>query len=286
MFQINWKWKAFLYKIFSIFKLRKTLYFVQKRITKRSKVDIKQINIAWTHHAESIENNNINNILEVGAGKSLEQNIYISYKFNNLIEQTAIDIDKMLDLDLVNQASQQIANVLKQENKGEVKDLEQLKNVYNINYIAPYSLKNFKDKNKKFDMCISTTALEHFSINDLNDYLNDLKTILKKNGFISAGIDYSDHYSHTDKNISNLNFLGYSKKEWEKYNSLSLYQNRLRHQDYKKIFKSSGYEIKNIIMGKILKAPAKISNEFDLNNEETFIDWAYFLITLQNEKNT
>ena len=61
--------------------------------------------------------NNIINILEVGAGKSLEQNIYIAYKFNSSIAQTAIDIDKMLDLELENQASQQIDNILKQKNK-------------------------------------------------------------------------------------------------------------------------------------------------------------------------
>ena len=279
MFQINWKWKAFLYKIFSIFRLKKVLYFIQKQITKRSKVDIKQIHTSWVHHSESIKKNNIINILEVGAGKSLEQNIYISYKFNSLVAQTAIDIDKMLDLELVNQASQQIANILNQKNKGKIENLDQLKKLYNIDYIAPYNLKDFKNENKKFDMCISTAALEHFSINDLNDYLNDLKTILKKGGFISAGIDYSDHYSHTDRTISGLNFLSYSNKEWEKYNSSSLYQNRLRHQDYKKIFETNGYKIKKTFLGNSIEPPLNISYEFDINNKETFIGWAYFLIS-------
>ena len=28
-------------------------------------------------------------------------------------------------------------------------------------------------------------------------------------------IDYSDHYAHTDKNISLLNYLKYDSKRWE-----------------------------------------------------------------------
>ena len=99
---------------------------------------------------------------------------------------------------------------------------------------------------------------------------------------MSSNIDYSDHYSHTDKNISGLNYLSYSEKEWKKYNNLYLFQNRLRHQDYKKIFKYSGYKIKNILLGNSLKPPSKISNDFDVYNEETFISCAYFLIEINN----
>ena len=57
--------------------------------------------------------NKAKNILEISAGKSLEQNIYNSYRFNNSIDQTGIDINKMIDLDYVNQASEQIAEILK-----------------------------------------------------------------------------------------------------------------------------------------------------------------------------
>ena len=120
MFQINWKLKALLYKIFGIFQLKTFFYLIQKHITKRSKVEINEINKSWIHHANSIEKNNIKNLLEVGAGKSLEQNIYISYKFNNLVDQTAIDINQMIDFELLNQASDQISKILGEKNKGRV----------------------------------------------------------------------------------------------------------------------------------------------------------------------
>jgi len=282
MFQINWKLKALLYKIFGIFRAKKFFYFIQKYITKRSKVEILEIKKAWRFHANSIEKNNIKNLLEVGAGKSLEQNIFFSYKFNNLIEQTVIDINIMIDLDLVNCASSQISKILKLENKGTIKNLKQLKDIYNINYKAPFKLKNLKENVHKFDICVSTTALEHFTTTEIKDYLVDLKKILTNDGLVSSAIDYSDHYSHTDKNISNLNYLSFSETEWQKYNNLYLFQNRMRHQDYKKIFESNGYIIKDVILGRTLQRPEKISENFDAGNEETFVGGGYFLIKSNN----
>ena len=276
MFQINWKLKAILYKLFSLLKLKKTFYFIQKYITKRSRINITEINKLWVFHSDAIEDSKSKKILEVGAGKSLEQNIYLSYKFGSIINQTAIDINNMLDFKLFNDASAQIANLLKLKNKGDIKNISDLKTRYNITYIAPFKISELNIE-EKFDICISTTALEHFSILDLQNYLLDLKKVLNDNGLISSLIDYSDHYSHTDKNINTLNFLSYSKKEWEKYNNSYLYQNRLRHQDYKKLFIDQGYKIVKIIKGNVTSPNKKISNEFDITNDETFLNWAYFL---------
>jgi hypothetical protein len=276
MFQINWKLKAILYKLFSLLKLKKTFYFIQKHVTKRSRINITEINKLWVFHSDAIEDSKSKKILEVGAGKSLEQNIYLSYKFGSIINQTAIDINNMLDFKLFNDASAQIANLLKLKNKGDIKNISDLKTRYNITYIAPFKISELNIE-EKFDICISTTALEHFSILDLQNYLLDLKKVLNDNGLISSLIDYSDHYSHTDKNINTLNFLSYSKKEWEKYNNSYLYQNRLRHQDYKKLFIDQGYKIVKIIKGNVTSPNKKISNEFDITNDETFLNWAYFL---------
>jgi hypothetical protein len=276
MFQINWKLKAILYKLFGFFKLKKIFYLIQKHITKRSKINITEINKFWVFHANAIEENCLKKILEVGSGKSLEQNIYLSYKFDSKINQTAIDINNMLDFKLFNDASTQIASLLKLKNKGEVKNISDLKVKYNINYKAPFKVKEFNN-DEKFDICISTTALEHFDILDLQNFLLDLKNVLNDNGYISSLIDYSDHYSHTDRNIGALNFLSYSKKDWEKYNNYYLYQNRLRHQDYKKLFVTNGYEIIKIVKGDVLDPPKKISGCFDICNDETFLEGAYFL---------
>ena len=278
MFQINWKTKSLLYNIFGFLKLKKAFYFSQKYITKRSKVNIKEINKIWKYHADSINACSISNLLEVGAGKSLEQNIYFSYLYENKIEQTVIDINKMIDFELINTASIQISRIMQKIYKGEVKSIKDLKIKYNINYRAPIKTVDLKSEHFKYDFCVSSTALEHFTSDDLDEHFNDLKSLIKINGYISSVIDYSDHYSHTDKNISPLNFLQYSDLEWEKYNNLFLYQNRLRHRHYLELFKKFNFLISKEIKGNSINPPANLNSKYNYSEKDNFILWGYFLI--------
>ena len=278
MFQINWKLKAFLYKVFQSLRLKKSLYFIQKYITRRSKINIRKIDPQWKRHESSIRKNNCINLLEIGAGKSLDQNIYFSYIFNNQLKQTAIDINRMIDFNLFNDASLVISNLLNLDFKGKVTNQEEVLNKYNIQYLAPQKLSDLPEK--KFDICVSTTTLEHFSLQNLNDFLLDVKKILKDDGLISSVIDYSDHYSHTDKNINSLNFLKFDESDWVKYNNSYLYQNRLRHQDYRKLFNDFNYKIKIEHKGNSTKKFQNISKKFDVNNDETFLCWGYYLLSI------
>ena len=84
-------------------------------------------------------------------------------------------------------------------------------------------------------------SIERYEIFLIGTLFKDLGIVLKKSGYISARIDYSDHYSHTDRNISELNFLKYSEKQWQNYNNTYLYQNRLRHDDYVKLLNNSSF---------------------------------------------
>ena len=93
-----------------------TLYFIQKYVTKRSNVNIEQSVRLWKLHSENIKEHQIKTALEIGAGKSLEQNIFFSYFFNNGLEQTVVDVKKMIDFDLVNEASKQISKLLNVQN--------------------------------------------------------------------------------------------------------------------------------------------------------------------------
>ena len=58
-----------------------------------------------------------------------------------------------------------------------------------------------------------------------------------------------------------------------------LFQNRLRHQDYRKIFENYKFKIFEI-PGNYGKCPERISNKFDIDNKETFMLWGYFLLKL------
>lgn len=279
MFQINWKVKSLLYKIFSLFKLYKFLFFVQKRITKRTNINFQHHLYYWDYHYKYLKENNSKKIIEIGAGKSLAQNIYLSYKFDRKIEQTLIDVTNMFDLDLFNNANDQISKILKVDRFPSANSINDLKKKYNLNYLAPMNLKNVEESNLQFDACISSSTLEHLPTVELEENFYLLKKIIKKDGIILAAIDYSDHYSHTDKAIENLNFLQFNENEWRKYNSPMLFQNRLRHQDYRKIFKQAGYKVFEI-KGNYGNYPKIVSNNFNTNNEETLMLWGYFLLRI------
>ena len=282
MFQINWKLKSILYRIFSYLKLNLLFYLIQKHITKTSRINLEKVNDIWKFHVNVIKKHNLQALLEIGAGKSLEQNIYLAYLFNNEVKQTVIDVTKMVDLNLFNEANKQISKILSTKKKEEVKTIKDLENFYNIRYLAPFKLDQFLESNEKFDICISTNTLEHIPEKDLNNIFFTLKKIISENKFVSSIIDYSDHYSHTDKNISKLNFLKYSDHSWQKYNNPYLYQNRLRHQDYEKIFIDNKFKITKVFKGDMLKKTGEINNKFDKDNEDTYLSWAHYLI--ENQK--
>ena len=137
MFRIDWKIKVFIYKILVFLKINKILYFIQKRITKRSLVSISEIYHYWEYHVKNINSFNSVNILEFGAGKSLEQNIYLSYKFEDKINQTIIDIDNMIDVDLFNQANHQISKILNKPKKIKFIKLKICKAILKLNTWLP-----------------------------------------------------------------------------------------------------------------------------------------------------
>ena len=280
-FSINWKVKSFIYKIIFFFKVQNLLFFIQKKITKTATFEILEpaiIDNSWKYHLRNLQSYNSHEVLEFGGGKSLEQNIFLSCQFNNKLNQTVIDEAKMLDIGLFNEASAQVSKILKTEKKLPISSIDEIKKNYNINYIAPCSFKKIIEKNLIFDACISTATLEHFPKSDLDNAFENLKKIIKKDGIISATIDYSDHYNHTDKKIGDLNFLKYNEESWKKYNTPYMFQNRLRHNNFRDFFLKMNYEIVEENKGPIGTPPETISKEFDENNEETFILWGQFLL--------
>lgn len=57
-------------------------------------------------------------------------------------------------------------------------------------------------------------------------------------------IDHSDHLEHTDKSISKINFLTWSKGKHALINFLTKEgENRLRHHEYRRIFENSGFRV-------------------------------------------
>ena len=128
------------------------------------------------------------------------------------------------------------------EDRGELYSVNDLLK-YGIQYNAPADAANTDLADGSIDVCISTATLEHIPEDSICKILSELHRIIKDGGLVSAVIDYSDHYSHTDGSISMLNFLKYSEDKWERYNHRSHYQNRLRHDRYIELFKENGFNL-------------------------------------------
>jgi SAM-dependent methyltransferase len=278
MFQINWRLKSLIYWFLYFIFLKKILFFIQKKITKRAYSSLGVMFYAYKLHYNSLKKYKSKKILEFGAGKSLEQNIYLTFKFNNRINQTVIDIDKMIDFNLLNFAKNQLQKKIKLSFKTKnIRNLEDLKNILNIKYYAPINIIDLNEK-EKFDAIISTNVIEHISKKHFEIILEKFRKIVKNDGILSFLVDYSDHYSHTDKNISSTNFLKYSEVEFKKYNTPLLFQNRLRHYDYIDIFKNKKFKILKIIKGPKGEMQNTVSDEFKKNHKDLYVTWGYFLL--------
>ena len=114
----------------------------------------------------------------------------------------------------------------------------------NIKYIAPGNAAETGLKAESVDFHVSITVFEHIPANVLIDILKEGNRIVKKGGLFIHKIDYSDHFSHSDKSISSINFLKYSDEKWGKLaGNRFMYMNRLRHDDYLQLFKSADQDI-------------------------------------------
>ena len=122
-------------------------------------------------------------------------------------------------------------------------DLESL----GIEYYAPLDAGNTPFTSDCMDYVISNVSLEHIPYEEINKIFQECYRLMKSGGVISATVDYSDHWQHTDSNISIFNYLRYSDSEWEKYNPKMHYQNRLRRRNYVELLERNGFKVLEIV---------------------------------------
>ena len=272
--KIPWKIKSKLFSLVDLFKLNFFLYLFQKYITGNSFKKSNEFNPLWELHQRSIKAYQSNGIIfEFGAGKSLAQNLFL---FNSVKKQILFDIKNMIDYVLVRESQSMLRNKFGIKFKKTIINKNDLIN-HNIFYYAPADASKTNLKSGSIDVCISTDTLEHIPLKNLKEIFNEIYRILKIDGIFSSVIDYSDHYSHTDKSIHPLNFLKYGKKEWEeKYNHASHYQNRLRPSDFRELLINSGFKI---ITDKILEKATDIKNcNLEYKNKDDLLALSgYFL---------
>ena len=114
----------------------------------------------------------------------------------------------------------------------------------NIEYIAPGDAENSGLKVNSIDFHVSYNVFEHIPEEILKNIIKEGNKIIKDDGLFVHKVDYSDHFSHSDNSISSINFLQYSDLEWDKYaGNKYMYMNRVRHDDFIKLFEECGHNI-------------------------------------------
>jgi hypothetical protein len=113
-----------------------------------------------------------------------------------------------------------------------------------IDYIAPGDAAKTELSARSIDFHTSYTVFEHIPPEILRKIIKEGNRIINDNGLFIHRIDYSDHFTYSDKRISTINFLQYPDNKWEKYaRNRYMYMNRLRHDDFISMFQSMGHRI-------------------------------------------
>ncbi len=106
-----------------------------------------------------------------------------------------------------------------------------------IDYLAPADARALPYDNDYFDAHISHNTLEHIPQNSIKEIFKEAKRVVTNNGIMIHNIDYSDHFSHSDKSISAINFLRFSKEDFQRLaGNRFMYMNRLRDDDFRQIW--------------------------------------------------
>ena len=113
-----------------------------------------------------------------------------------------------------------------------------------IEYIAPADASKLELPSNSYDFYTSNDVFEHIPKDSFGAILKEGNRLIKKDGIFVHRIDYSDHFSYSDKSISPINFLQFSEEEWRKLaGNRYMYMNRLRVDDFCTLFQAANQKI-------------------------------------------
>lgn len=113
-----------------------------------------------------------------------------------------------------------------------------------LHYHAPYDFTSSGLEDESVDIVYSNLVLEHVTPEALGGILRESRRILKPGGVCWHNVDFTDHYSHTHRGLSHVNFLRYGARFWELVGQNDiLYMNRMRRSDYIRAFEQAGFVI-------------------------------------------
>lgn len=278
---MNWKLKFGLQKLISFLPFNDFIYRkIQYDLGRLNKINIESKLGQADRVLRGLDaiNHDLsgNKCVEIGSGWVFTVPYYFLLK--GVKSLALYDIDRKIDYKANIKALQQFKEIIvSKENHSKIDQLLQhpnkdgfinALNSVNISYNAPKDFTDSGLEENTIDIVYSVTVFEHIPENILAKIINESFRVLKKGGIMAHLIDMGDHFSHTDKNISPINFLKFDEKKFKIINNKFLYQNRLRASDFERMFLEKGFKIKYFdpnVNKKSLKAFNKLNIDASFN---------------------
>jgi len=239
---MHWRIKANIFRALSVMPFGTQLHFqLQKHVTKewpRSRSTLEQLFIAASRVYEATEGHR-GHLIEIGAGRDLA--VAVALRMMGVERVTCVDVSRLAKPGLVDHAAAYMAHRLgvMVPKLHSWEDIER----FGISYLAPTYLQSASLEPSSFDCFFSIDTLEHIPPDDLQELLVEVKRLLKPGGLCVHCIDYGDHYARSDNGLSRFNFLTYTERDWQRFNSQFQYVNRLRHSQFIRLFTVAGMKL-------------------------------------------
>ncbi len=177
-------------------------------------------------------------VLEIGTGWFPAIPIMLSIEGAEHVYMT--DLNRHMD-DITFQATLEFLK----EDRADL--LERLSHIHgpddiSATYLSPFDVSQVRDGS--IDLILSRTVMEHVPPEDIVHLLSSLRPKLATGGLMVHLIDNSDHLEFSDKSVSRINFLKWSRRKHAFINFLIKGgENRLRHHEYPGIFEHAGFDV-------------------------------------------
>jgi SAM-dependent methyltransferase len=244
---MDWRLKALMQLIFSYMPFGEKINYAGQRYL------IKNLPFSDQAFSDHLVNARIHFEQFRNHGKPLESPVFyefgvgfdllipLAYYFMGIDQQIVVDIRPVLRIELLNDTlrrlylrQHEIHTFSRFMNEPiQIGNLDQLKEIFGIQYLAPYDARNIPMiKANSVDFISSSGVLEHVPEIDVLAIIEECERLLKPGSIMSHHIGYHDHYYAIDHRISAYNFYKYDDLTWRLFSPPLHYQNRLRHKDY------------------------------------------------------
>ena len=123
---------------------------------------------------------------------------------------------------------------------------EELLRKFNIQYLCPCDATMLPLPSNHLEYIFHSSVFEHIEPCILQNIITETFRVLKPGGIHAGFIAVGDHFS-SNREISMVNFLKFSSRQWYWIGGSGLaYHNRMRCCDHEKFFRNAGFEILDV----------------------------------------